>query len=102
MQRTYKPVGACIFCRDFVGPYHPGELTDEHIIAYSIGGSDVLPQAICCVHQKVTAKLEEHIARDMLNVYRHAYGLPSRSGFDHQPFYKIPVTNLMTGITYFQ
>jgi hypothetical protein len=102
MRPTYNPVGTCIFCRDFVRSYAKGELTDEHIIAYSIGGQEELPQATCKAHQDVTAKLDEHIARDMLKVYRHAYGLPSRSGFDARPFYKIPVTNQVTGITFFQ
>ena len=102
MQRTHKPVGTCIFCREFVGPFCPGLLSDEHIIAYSIGGNDLLPQASCGLHQKVTAQLDEQIARDMLKVYRHAYGFPSRSGSDRQPFYKIPVTNQLKSFTYFQ
>jgi 5-methylcytosine-specific restriction endonuclease McrA len=39
-QRTYDPVGACIYCGTTEGP-----LTTEHIIPESFGGTLLLPAA---------------------------------------------------------
>lgn len=92
MRQKYGAVGTCIFCRDFVGPYRPGDLTDEHVLAYSLGGSDVLPKATCKYHQDITTRLDDSIAREWLNVARHVVKLPSRSRSDWKPTYRIEVT----------
>ncbi|MGH8492483.1 MAG: HNH endonuclease [Moraxellaceae bacterium] len=96
MQQKYEPVGACIFCRESI---NSGQLTNEHIIAYSLGGVDELPKATCEDHQKITARLDEQVACNMLGIFRHANGLPSRTKTDLQPHYKIAVTNKKSGVT---
>jgi len=102
MQPKYKAVGTCIFCKDFVGPFRDGDLTDEHIVAYSLGGTDQLPQATCAAHQDLTRALDEHLARDWLRVYRHAHDFPSRTRSDRQLFYRVPVHNTRSGLDYVQ
>nr|WP_315244107.1 hypothetical protein [uncultured Albidiferax sp.] len=101
MQSEFFPVGHCIFCRDSDEAVVGGPFTDEHIIAFSLGGNSVLPEATCDEHQKITACIDDLIAQKMLGVYRHSHNLPSRTKSGYRPFYKVSVTT-HTGITYYQ
>lgn len=69
----YKPVGECIYCG-----FTEGKLTDEHIIAYALGGDRVLPAASCEACQKLTSRAEHLALHDMLIQVRSQLGLPSR------------------------
>ncbi|MGB7836312.1 MAG: ABC transporter substrate binding protein [Xanthobacteraceae bacterium] len=48
---TYPPVGKCIYCPDDGA----GGLGDEHIIAYALNGTRVLPKASCPRCARVTS-----------------------------------------------
>ncbi|MFA6329957.1 MAG: HNH endonuclease [Candidatus Micrarchaeia archaeon] len=69
----FDSVGECIYCgkRD-------GELTDEHIIAYALGGTDVLPSASCKHCAEVTSMIELEVLRKQLLQVRAKLSLPSR------------------------
>jgi len=60
-------VGKCIYCGGL------DELSDEHIIPYSLGGRIVLPKSSCVNCAKVTMKIEQHVSRDHLHIPR-SYG----------------------------
>ncbi len=69
----YQSVGECIYCGET-----EGKLTDEHIIAYALGGNRILPKASCNVCQTATSKAERAVLHDMLIQVRTQLGLPSR------------------------
>lgn len=72
-KKTFPPVGRCIYC------YRTGvALSDEHIVAYAIGGKYILPKSTCKRCQKLTAKLEEHCFGETLRPFRAQYGLKPR------------------------
>jgi hypothetical protein len=48
---VYAPVGRCIYCPDDGS----AGLGDEHIIPYSLNGTQILPQASCRKCEKITA-----------------------------------------------
>ena len=65
--------GACIYCGDI-----NAELSDEHIVPYSLGGSHVLRKASCDSCAEITAKFEQKVARDLWGDARTAFDAPSR------------------------
>lgn len=69
----YQPVGECIYCGA-----SEGKLTDEHIIAFALGGDRILPKASCEACQTATSKAERATLHDMLIQIRVHLGLPSR------------------------
>ena len=69
----FKSVGECIYCGD-----HSDKLSDEHIIAYGLGGEDVLPHASCKSCQNITSKFELEVLRRELLQVRTKLELPSR------------------------
>lgn len=71
---TYQPVGRCIYC----GTKPPPPLSREHILAESLGGTEVLPAASCAAHRDVTSKFELQCARMAYGTYRAAEGLQSK------------------------
>jgi hypothetical protein len=73
--KKYGPVVSCIYCgaRD-------KELTDEHIIAYAIAGTAVLPTASCHDCAKETGRMEQRCCRMMLDSRRYPLKMPSRKG----------------------
>lgn len=73
LAKTYAPVGKCIYCGS-----NTGRLTDEHIIAFAMGGNHVLPKASCDACAKVTAKTEQFCLRNMIGAYRVQAGFPTR------------------------
>lgn len=50
----YPPAGYCIYCGTT-----EGELSDEHIIPYSLNGTLILPKASCPACARITQKFEE-------------------------------------------
>ena len=65
--------GACIYCGDI-----DAELSDEHIVPYSLGGSHVLRKASCSSCADITKKFEQRVARDLWGDARIAFDAPSR------------------------
>lgn len=70
--RKYQPADRCIYC-DGPGPY-----SDEHIIAYGLGGNIVLPRASCPQCAKMTGKVERIVLRKMFGAMRIQQGFPTR------------------------
>ena len=65
--------GACIYCGAI-----DAELSDEHIVPYSLGGSHVLRKASCGICADITKKFEQRVARDLWGDARIAFDAPSR------------------------
>jgi hypothetical protein len=70
---TFSPVGSCIYCGTT-----QGQLTDEHVIPFGLGGTLVLPKSSCKACAKETARLEQTIQRMLLGPFRIRLGLPTR------------------------
>lgn len=71
-RHTYPPVGRCIYCGS------KEALTDEHIIAYSLGGDVILPKASCRPCAAITANLEGVIGRPIFGPMRSYYEIQKR------------------------
>lgn len=71
IHHTFAPVGECIYCGK------KEQLTDEHIIAYSLNGTAVLPLASCPKHATITSRLERTFARGPAWPMRAAFGFKS-------------------------
>ena len=69
----FRSKGACIYC-GATGV----ELTDEHIVPYSLGGSHVLRDASCLRCADMTKKFEQRVARDLWGDARTAFNAPTR------------------------
>lgn len=69
------PANVCIYC-DAAEP--EAQLTDEHIIPYSLGGNYVLPKASCQRCAKETARMEGYCARQIFQDVRLKHGLQTR------------------------
>jgi len=70
----YTPVGECIYCGE-----KDVKLTDEHVIAYALGGDRILQKASCETCQMLTSEVERAALHDMLIQVRAQLGLPSRN-----------------------
>lgn len=71
--KVYPPVRFCIYCGSTAAP-----LSKEHILAYGLGGTLVLPRASC---QKCAAKtkgFEETVLRRMFGPFRIRLDMPTR------------------------
>jgi hypothetical protein len=71
--KTLQPINCCIYCGE-----SDVELTDEHVIPLSLGGTMVLPKASCKKCAKQTAKLEGYVGRHIFQDVRIEFGLPTR------------------------
>lgn len=69
----FKPANECIYCGET-----NLELSDEHIIPYSLDGAWVYPQASCKACEKITSKFELTIAREMYLTLRTKHKFQSR------------------------
>ena len=65
--------GSCIYCGAI-----DVELSDEHVVPYSLGGSHVLRKASCSRCANIIKKFEQKVARDMWGNARIAFDAPSR------------------------
>ena len=78
-RRAFPPVGRCIYCGAADG------LSREHIVAYGLGGSAVLPQASCGACAEATGDVERRVLRANLRPVRLLRQLPSRRGHRDAP-----------------
>lgn len=69
----YPAVGRCIYCG-----FSDGQLSDEHIIPFALGGKYVLPKASCHQCAKITSKFERACLRGTLLPLRMLFGLQTR------------------------
>lgn len=69
---TFRAVAKCIYCNATDG------LSDEHIIAYSLGGDYILPDASCAKCRDMTAREELWCARGIFGALRIAHEYPTR------------------------
>jgi HNH endonuclease len=65
--------GACIYCAA-----HGVDLTDEHVVPFSLGGAHILEDASCRRCAAITTKFERDVAKDMWGDARISYKVPSR------------------------
>jgi hypothetical protein len=65
--------GACIYCgaTDL-------ELTDEHVVPFSLGGAHIIVDGSCLDCADVTKRFEQDVAREMWGDARISYDAPSR------------------------
>jgi hypothetical protein len=72
--RVYSPVRFCIYCGSNVPP-----LGKEHILAYGLGGTLILPRASCKKCEAKTKGFEETVLRRMFGPYRIRFDMPTRN-----------------------
>lgn len=72
--KIYAAVNRCIYCRTT-----EGELSNEHILMFGLGGKDILPKASCNACARITSQLEQFVARDMWGAFRAFARMESRS-----------------------
>jgi hypothetical protein len=70
----FESKGACIYC----GASGDVQLTDEHIVPYSLGGSHVLRKGSCLRCADITKKFEQRVARDLWGDARTSFNAPTR------------------------
>jgi hypothetical protein len=70
---TFSPIGSCIYCGT-----NAGQMTDEHVIPFGLGGGLILPKSSCKTCAKETARMEQIIQRMFLGPFRIRLGLPTR------------------------
>jgi hypothetical protein len=81
MSTTYRGrnmlrhVGRCIYC--YAGPEQV-QLTDEHVVPFSLGADSYLKEASCPDCQKVTRDFETHLARNVFGHLRIHIGVQTR------------------------
>jgi hypothetical protein len=77
MRKTYPVAGTatCIYCGI---PAELCELHEEHIIAFSMGGTMVLPEASCSDCGDITGAIEGHCCEYMFKSLRMERNLPTR------------------------
>jgi hypothetical protein len=74
-RQRFPPPGECIYC----GARGDGvELTDEHIIPFSLGGNVEIVKASCKPCAQITGDLEFHVGRKVLWDYRLHAGIQTR------------------------
>lgn len=71
----YEQVGYCIYCGCTATA---AQLTDEHIIPFSLNGEMILPKSSCSNCSTATSKIERHIAHDLYRTFRPRANLKSR------------------------
>lgn len=69
---NFDPINECIYCG------HRGELSDEHIIPYALGGTLVLPKSSCSPCAAITSRFERKVLRDFMHTGRAVGNMPSR------------------------
>lgn len=69
----FESKGACIYCG-----VKNAQLTDEHIVPYSLGGQHVIRKASCLKCANITKKFEQKVARDLWGDARASFNAPSR------------------------
>ncbi len=81
---TYPPVGRCIYC----GDDGSNGLSDEHIVPYSLNGTQVLPQASCSRCGGITSYIDGFAARSVFYQLRSSAAMRTRTRLpDESPGY---------------
>ncbi len=81
----FESKGACIYCG-----VKGVELTDEHIVPYSLGGSHVLRNASCLRCADITKKFEQRVARDLWGDARTSFNAPTRRKRERKSIIVVP------------
>ena len=63
--QVFNAAGQCIYCGK-----SGIELSNEHIVAYALGGDFVLPKASCLDCARVTGAIEQAVLRKLLGTMR--------------------------------
>jgi hypothetical protein len=79
-------VDRCIYCGKSADQV---DLTDEHVIPLSLGGTRVLPKASCKKCAGRTSRVELHVAKGMWDYARVQLGLPSRRPKERPQFFEM-------------
>lgn len=74
-EQRYGPIGTCIYCG---AKGSVGELTDEHIVPYSLLGNWILPKSSCKRCAAETSSFERFCARNLYGSFRMREGLRTR------------------------
>jgi hypothetical protein len=69
----FGPIRECIYCGN-----RSDKLSNEHIIAYGLGGTDILLNASCKKCQDITSKIELNVLHKELLQIRTKLDMPSR------------------------
>jgi hypothetical protein len=72
MNKIYAKAELCIYCGD------TENLTDEHLLAFSLGGRPILKKASCKNHANITSAFELKVARGMYRKFRDINSIQSR------------------------
>lgn len=72
MQLQHKTIGKCIYCGA------TEDLTDEHIVPFSLSGYVMLKAASCKKCSQITSAFETHVTRDAMRPVRAMMGLKTR------------------------
>jgi hypothetical protein len=89
-QVTYPPVGRCIYCS------RTDDLRSEHILAFGLSGTAILPKASCGNCAKITGRLEEMVLRGPMWPLRVFRDLKSRTKHKDAPK-TLPITVIRSG-----
>jgi len=71
--RRTRPVGYCIYCGA-----NECDLSEEHVVAFALGGTVILPKASCSECAEITSKFERFWARTVLGPFRVRTEAPTR------------------------
>jgi hypothetical protein len=74
-RKEYPSFGECIYCGASANDV---ELTDEHIVAFSLGGNAVILDGSCKVCAAETTKIENEVGRKVLWDFRAHVNAPTR------------------------
>jgi hypothetical protein len=74
--RSYQPLGVCIYCHR--APPEVPVLTDEHILALSLGGYLILPKSSCTDCQETINEFESELTGKILLDIRTHLGVRTR------------------------
>jgi len=72
VDKIFPSIGRCIYCGS------KEQLSDEHVIPYSLAGDYVFKDASCSECAKVTSREELWAARGVFGALRQAHGFPKR------------------------
>lgn len=74
-RKEYPTFGECIYCGARAGD---AELTDEHIVPYSLGGNAFIRDGSCKACAAETTKCERELAKVVLGDFRNSIGEQTR------------------------
>lgn len=98
----FETKGKCIYCGVV-----SNDLTNEHIVPYSLGGQHVIRKASCAKCADITKKFEQKVARDLWGDARISFNGPSRTKKDRPTHIevsgkKIPAYEYPAGLVFYK